>query len=841
MATLLDTTMELLEPPNNDVEPETDTQGEPEDGATPDDEEDEDFRFDAPSYYDLKNPALERRYVNNADGYFSSPAPSAATSKSSPFTAEPPSAPAKKRADSAGKTAGNTARTLASSYEESINNHDEQQQTRLADNNHHVEADGDEHMELEETATLDTTMAMAEDEEEKEEEDALSLSRSRLLEDRPETFEEVFRQYASSSQSSATSSYLLHELDTSVHSSSSHQQLSPHGSQTSSSSAAPRAGRRSPEFGQDSGPRSAKARFAGNGVPSKLMQPTQSYLRRLQAEQQLRERSYMDDVPVEEKPHRVTRPRSPKMHSRARPVNPNDPSRMSSTSRELLKIQEERLLLQMEKLKIREFHEKTKVQRPPANVHQRSVKQLTIPQSPHLQVESRTRRFPPSASEGSADSSFDSESSREAPRPPIPAETLLSRDYALPLPPHSRENRHALTQTAQSPQLQTAARAASRPGFSAPLSQEREKPAAPDYSRMKVGGLTQPMTPQLATSRRAAYHRPIDVVDHDAEELAKKFHARPISRGVLEPKSYTRASPAKSEGKARLTQPMPPNLATSARSVTRQSAFERAAAVTAEMERRRKEREEQRAKARQAAQSNQHQSIPRPARRPVVPETPPLKSIQLHREYQDNFRRRVEAEEQEKERLHQFRANPMRVTSAPARFEGSTKPLTEVMPFSLPGERYHEEAQERLKQRRREEEKQAKAAGIFRAKPMPVYDGEDQDGRSFQVKASDKPLTQFAAPALASDRRAAERAAFDAAERERREREESYREQKEEEQRRLEEEEIKRLRRERLVFHARPVPDAKPFQLKPDDKPLTEPKSPIRHFQAPRSDGSIRE
>ncbi|KAF4317175.1 hypothetical protein JM18_007678 [Phytophthora kernoviae] len=570
--------------------------------------------------------------------------------------------------------------------------------------------------------------------------------------------------------------------------------------------------------------------------PETFEEPTQSYLRRLQAEQYMREQTFMEDVPVEEKPHRVTKPRGPKLHSRARPMNPNDPSRMSSTSRELLKIQEERLHLQLEKLKIREFHEKTKAQRPPTNVHQRSIKQLTIPQSPHFKVDSRARRFHSSASESSVSSSVDSESGHEMARPPIAAETLLSRDYALPLPPHSRENRHALT-TPHSPQLHTASRAAHRPP-PAPTLREHEKPAAPDYSRAKVGGLTQPMTPQLETTRRAATHRrPVEVVDHDAEELAKKFHARPINKSILQPKSY-RYSPAKSEGKARLTQPMAPKQSASARSVTRQSASERAASVSAELERHRKEREE-RLKVRQARQAGQSalqktapksvpKSVPAARRGPVIPETPPLKSIQLHRQYQETFRRKVEAEEQKQEKQRQFRANPMRVTSTPAKFEGSSKPLTEVIPFQLPGERYHEKAQERLEKKRLEEAEQLKSAGTFRAKPMPVYESENHEGRGFHVKSNEKPLTHVVPPTLATDRRASERAAFNAAEKERRQQEEAFREQREAQQRQLKEEEIKHLRQEKMIFHARPVPEDKPpFQPKFDTKPLTEPISPI--------------
>ncbi|KAF1782367.1 hypothetical protein GQ600_13373 [Phytophthora cactorum] len=643
--------MEALEPEehadNNlrvpqSVEPETD--------APEDEDDDEDFHFNAPSYYDLKNPALERHYVNNADGYFSSPAPSAATFEGSLFTAEKSSVSTEPPVP--------VTRTLSKSYEDADNN------------NHILEDDNDE--EMEEKAMLDTTMAGPE-----EEDVETVLNKSNLLDDREESFEEVFRHYASSSQSSATSSYLLHELDTSTHSSTM----------------------------EDIFLLTTKSRA---GVSSKLMQPTQSYLRRLQAEQRMREQSYMEDIPVEEKPHRVTRPRSPKLHTKTRPTNPNDVSRMSSTSRELLKIQEERLHLQLEKLKIREFHEKTKVQRPPTNVHQRSTKQLTIPQTPHFAWKRR------------------GDSGQDKASPPIAAEKLLTRDFTLPLPPHQK-TRPAVT----------------------------------------------PMTPQLQTSRRAATHRrPIEIVDHDAEELAKKFHARPLNRNILEPKSNPRYAPAKSDSKARLTQPMAPRLPASARSVTRPSASARAASVSAEMERHRKERE-QRLKARQAGQTTQ-KAIPPPIRRPVIPETPPLKSIQRHREYQETSK--------EREKQHQFRANPMRVASTPAKFEGSTKPLTESGTSSTLVSAWNKNARGR---------RASEIVSTFRAKPMPVFGSDVSKEKNVM---NEKKLFVVSNESSKSDS--------------------------------CDEEEIKRMRRKEMIFHARPVPEDKPFQLKRDTRPLTEPIKP---------------
>lgn len=341
----------------------------------------------------------------------------------------------------------------------------------------------------------------------------------------------------------------------------------------------------------------------------------------------------------------------------------------------------------------------------------------------------------------------------------------------------------------------------------------------------------QAMTPQLLTSKRAQSHRrAIEVANEDEIELSKKFHAQPVSRGVLEP----RALPLPKVEKPPLTQPVSPKLTTSSRVASRQSATEKAAAAIADLERRRKEREQQRLRARETSRPS-----PAAPRGPTVPETPDLKSIRLHRQYQENLRRRLAEEEEQRKKQREFKANPIRLVAAPPKIEGSSKPLTEVVPFALPGEQYHQRALERLEAKKREEEERLQAQGQFKALPMPVvHDANSHDNgaaRSFHVRPSSKPLTRFAAPELASDRRAAERAAFDAAERERRVREEEYKKQMEEEARQRQEEELKELRRERLVFHARPVPESRAFTVKPSGKPLTEPHSPALHYHPPRS------
>uniref|UniRef100_A0AAV1UXB2 TPX2 C-terminal domain-containing protein n=1 Tax=Peronospora matthiolae TaxID=2874970 RepID=A0AAV1UXB2_9STRA len=145
----------------------------------------------------------------------------------------------------------------------------------------------------------------------------------------------------------------------------------------------------------------------------------------------------------------------------------------------------------------------------------------------------------------------------------------------------------------------------------------------------------------------------------------------------------------------------------------------------------------------------------------------------------------------------------MRVTATPPKFEGSMKPVTETQPFELPGDRFHDQARERLERARREEERQClESSGTFRAKLMPVFEPDIT-----HVIPSTRPLTQTESPMLATKSRAVERAVFEAAEKERREREQAFRKQREQREHQLEEEEIKRLRREEMIFRARPVPE----------------------------------
>lgn len=340
------------------------------------DDADDVFLFDAPAYYDLKNPALEARYVNNADGYFT---PGAYSHLQGARYRDPP-----------------REETEGDNNDE--NNNDE--------NAHMSDCDREDDVDTEKL-TIETPSQEEEDMLVDGGEPAtLSLSRSLLHDDddREQSFEEVFAQYASSSSASSSQQRSRNHED--------ERKLPP--------------------------PLSAT---------SKLLQPTQAFLRRVHTEHALREQQLLAGAPLEDRPLRLTKPKSPTLRTSRKAEqlyrDPNDPARMSYTSRELLRIQEERLRVQMEKMKIREFHERTKAQRPPANVHQRSTKQLTIPVSPFLQVGHRTRRFHPSGSDAMGDDAMeDDNNARERPQPVIRPETLMSRDFALPAPHHQQPQHH---------------------------------------------------------------------------------------------------------------------------------------------------------------------------------------------------------------------------------------------------------------------------------------------------------------------------------------------------------------------------------------------------------------
>lgn len=322
--------------------PRTDAESnQHEEDADTEENGDDVFRFDAPAYYDLRNPALEKRYVNNADGYFT------------PGAYREPLKDTREREDD--------AHMSDASYDD---DNDVEQ----------LEIDtGDQHDEPMDTDTLSRSLLQSDEQE--------------------QSFEEVFAQYASASRTSRN-----------------------HASHTDNSTSRP-----------------------AISSSSTLLQPTQAFLQRVHTQHALRAESQRDGAPLEDKPFRLTRPQSPRLYTTQKAAqyaaaHTDDVSRMSYTSRELLQIQEERLRLQLETMRIRDFHARSKTQRPPANVHQRSTKQLTVPVSPYLEVGHRTRRFHPDSDNTNTNANNHQSSDRL--QPSIRPETLMSRDFALPTTQH---------------------------------------------------------------------------------------------------------------------------------------------------------------------------------------------------------------------------------------------------------------------------------------------------------------------------------------------------------------------------------------------------------------------
>lgn len=755
-ASEFDTTME--EDDEDDAPP-------PQPQQQPQEEEDV-FSFNAPTYYDLKNPEMERQYVNNADGYFYQ-------SNQGLTTPQRPSNAVLKTPQRT-PVAQHTPRTLFSSHKQATP-HTPCQQQPVAQattprtpfqqphtTQPHTPFGAIQQPQVAHIVDGDVDVEMAEDEDNQ----AQPQSSSNAEDDER------------MSDGGHSDSTLVLDMST-------------------SSAAVPSAPTSTLSTSLFAATRSHNATTS---VPSSLLQPTKASLQRVQAAQTAR----TNEGPVEYSIHKrgrakpqLTRPRSPQFHTSLR--HHNEP-KLSSTSRELLKIHEEKLRAQQETAKIREFHERVRAQRLPANVHQRSTKQLTIPESPHLEVDLRSRRL-----NRSMQSDDGTEASSTEPRGFIPPEQLLLRDFEFPATHVRPQTSHHDVAVPHTPQLRTSERAARRNVFGE--EQDLETPPRPDYSKMKVNGLTKPVTPQFETDRRAqqaaSYRKPMPTVDKDAEELKNKFHARPVPKKILEPPA--RSLPPNPVTKAPLTKPVSPKLATTARARMHSADEE--------------------------PQNNNEKSLsssngPRPRTGPTVPETPPLRSIHRHRMYQEEMKRRREAEEDELRRQREFKAQPIRMTSTPPRFEGSKKPLTEVLPFAFRGDQIHERAQERIEQLRREEEERSRAAAQFKATLMPDLTPEEPtDTQAHRVRHLTKPHS----PKLAVNRRASERAAFEAAERDRRAREEAQRRLQEEERKQQEEEEIKRLRREQLTFHARPVPAPRFFELKPNKRPLTEPESPLLH------------
>jgi len=285
-------------------------------------------------------------------------------------------------------------------------------------------------------------------------------------------------------------------------------------------------------------------------------------------------------------------------------------------------------------------------------------------------------------------------------------------------------------------------------------------------------------------------------VDIDEEELAKKFHAMPLNKEILEHKD----APPHPKAKRPLTQPHAPKLST----------YERLGAKTRQPEKKDTTRT-----------STKRQPSVRNG--PVFATGPALHSASRHERYQAEFKEKVKRMEEEDRKKRAFKAQPMPVHSTPRRVQSNSTPapLTEPMPFSMPGNKFSKQAQAKAEMLKKKREEDLRQKAQVKAIPVP-----SAIHNPFCPKPSKKPLTNVKRVMLSSERRAIERAEFDRKVKEQREREELARQKELEEKELLEQEMIKKLRAEILVFHAQPLPDQDSFVVAPSSKHLTEPISP---------------
>lgn len=512
-------------------------------------------------------------------------------------------------------------------------------------------------------------------------------------------------------------------------------------------------------------------------VHSTLMKPTQSYLAK-------RENKKNSERPKSK--GRVTKqltiPQSPRIRVLERRRGESK-QHLSSTSRELERIQQEKLQLQ----RLRQQTEQYRVQTshlPPRTKAVRLTKKLTIPSAPVFETDKRAKRIPVE------------EPIETPPKGFVKAEDLMCRDEATtsPVKPYRMKLTHA-----HSPQLATSIRAKLRE----PVAEE-EIPVKVPPKRIP-GGLTMAQSPMLQTSVRASMmvHRETEKpVDEDELELNKKFHAKPVNRRIFEhdPLKERKTMPSASRVVAQS-----PRLATKSR--IRSNPHKMALELQEEEYQRRIEMAKER-----SLKSRTNCGL-------TAAKTPKLKSLQRHKEYQSQFERQKQVKEEQEREQRTFKAQPMRISSPP-KFSPRELPLTVPEPFELPGDRRHREAQIRFEKAVRDEAERLKQQTQVKARAMPDL------SRAFVVQRSEKPLTEFQPPAFATDRQALKRQEFDEQERQRRLDEENLQKEAKRLQQEREEEELMELRKTQLQFHAQPIRGTTEYKIKPSEKELTVPQSP---------------
>merc|ERR1711936_701477 len=175
---------------------------------------------------------------------------------------------------------------------------------------------------------------------------------------------------------------------------------------------------------------------------------------------------------------------------------------------------------------------------------------------------------------------------------------------------------------------------------------------------------------------------------------------------------------------------------------------------------------------------------------------------------------------EEEKKAREFHAKPIMKEDAEKVPEMQKILPTKPEPFKL---QIKERVEARLTQWQENVEKELeeqKRAAEFKATEPKVL-----DKAPFVPKPSDKPLSEISNIVLHSDRRAEEREAFDLKVKQKEVDMEGAKREQEERRKREEQEEVARLRKA-AVHRAQPIRNYKPVEVKPSEKPLTNPSSP---------------
>ncbi|KAF0691941.1 Aste57867_16911 [Aphanomyces stellatus] len=368
-------------------------------------------------------------------------------------------------------------------------------------------------------------------------------------------------------------------------------------------------------------------------------------------------------------------------------------------------------------------------------------KPLTRPHSPDLQCAKRDYRCADHAAP----------TSHERPMA-TSLETLVSRAHVTPAP-----RARPLKRTApHSPYLETAHRAKLKPDPMSSSEYKNETILAQDLVRRRDDTPATTYVP-----KRTAPHSPYLETAHRSSAYAAPQQAN-VYEGVVDPATLCSrtCSTADKENTVPLTRttPQSPYLRTTKRSRPPMDVPDDDAAELAKQFHATPLRRTKKPKTMAAV-------VVRPT---TTPMSPPLQSVARHREYQADFRGKMQQAEVVDAARRKFKAAPMPVYDGPQGVKPVARmPLTEVEPFQMPGERFEELAKERMA-RKREEEAALRAKRMC-VKATPIHAGSAAHG---VPAVKPKALTECFSPKLAVKRRAAERAAYDAKDKARRETEE---------------------------------------------------------------------